>query len=182
MLPNREERQRRSVALQAYWRSRLIRRARRWTRCKSGRRIRAIQLDRIEASFASPLGVVKGTGSLDLPPIRRGWVWSGNIPSDTGIHTPGISLNPLITVTGEIIVPVLSSPKKQGSPQRIFTLILNEEGTRCMTVPIVAVALLLDFPIWGASSNRVKIYCSVLYAMLTGQLAPISGFSAHVIT
>src|ERR1700751_889053 len=108
-------------------RSRLISRARRWTGCRSGRRIRAIQLDCIEAGFASSLGVVKGTGSLNLLHIRREWVWSGYIPSDTGIYTPGISLNPLITVTGEVIVPVLPSPKKQGSPQRIFTLILNKE-------------------------------------------------------
>ena len=81
-------------------------------RVSEWRRIRAIQLDCVEAGFAFPLGVVNRTGNLDLPPIRREWVWSGYIPSDTGIYTPGISLNPLITVTGEVIVPVLSSPKK----------------------------------------------------------------------
>ena len=31
-------------------------------------------------------------------------------------YTPCISLNPLITVTREVIVPVLPSPKKQGPP------------------------------------------------------------------
>jgi hypothetical protein len=36
----------------------------------------------------------------------------------------------------------------------------------------------------GSSSNRVKIYCSVLYAKLTPSLAPVSGqrLLAHVIT
>src|SRR5271154_2870312 len=81
--------------------------------------IRISQLDCIEAGLASPFGVVNGTGSLDLLTTRRIWVWSGYIPSDTGIHPPGISLNPLITVTGEVVVPVLSSAEEQGGPQRI---------------------------------------------------------------
>jgi hypothetical protein len=116
------------------WRSRLISRARRWT----GRRIRAIQLDCVEAGFAATLRVVNRTGSLDSLLIQRGWVWSGYIPSDTGIYTPRISLNSLITVTGEIIVPVFPSPKKQGGPQGIVTLILKKEGSRRVTVKIAS--------------------------------------------
>jgi hypothetical protein len=34
----------------------------------------------------------------------------------------------LITVTGKVIVPVLSSTKKQGSPQRIFTLVSRPDS------------------------------------------------------
>jgi len=56
----------------------------------------------------------------------------------TGIYTPSISLNPLITVTREVIVAVLSSPKKQGGPPGVFTLILNKKGTRCVTVKVAS--------------------------------------------
>lgn len=37
----------------------------------SGRGIRPIQLDCVEANFAAPLGVVNRTGSLDSLPVQR---------------------------------------------------------------------------------------------------------------
>jgi hypothetical protein len=114
--------------------SRLMSRRHRWM----GSRVSAIKFDGVEAGFASSFGVVNWTGRLDLLSIRRDRVRSGDIPSDTGIHAPGVDLDPLITVTGEVVVPVLSSAKKQGGPPRTITLILENEGTCGVTVNIAS--------------------------------------------
>ena len=93
------------------------------------------------AAFTPGVGVGVALGSsrstvlkpASLPPS----VWSGHVPSDTGIYTPGIGLNLLIAVAGEVKVAILPSSKKQGGPPGISTFIFQNKGTGCVSVKTV---------------------------------------------